>query len=120
MHEVGHNLNLEHSNEGTQEYGDQTCMMGYSYGITYGPKMCFNGAKSFGFGWYSSRTTAVSVFTSDTTPFTMQYTLIGIADYQHANNDARSLVVVKLETGSTDYSISFNRKIGVNAQARIW
>ena len=28
MHEVGHNLNLRHSNEGTEEYGDTTCIMG--------------------------------------------------------------------------------------------
>ena len=115
-HEIAHNLNLDHSGEGAEEYGDQTCIMGYTYSTTYLPKMCFNGAKSFNFGWYSSRTITVSVFTSDTAPFIEQYSLIGNADYQISNNDAGSLVVVKLESGSTDYYIYFNRKSGINAE----
>ena len=45
MHEVGHNLGLAHSGEGTNEYADNSGMMGYSYSQDEGPKMCFNGAK---------------------------------------------------------------------------
>ena len=32
VHEVGHNLSLQHSREGS-EYGDQSCMMGFSYNV---------------------------------------------------------------------------------------
>ncbi len=31
VHELGHNLNFGHSGEGSEEYADQTGMMGYSY-----------------------------------------------------------------------------------------
>jgi surface protein len=117
-HEIGHNLNLRHSGEGTAEYGDQSCIMGYTYSEPNFPKMCFNGAKSFNFGWYSSRTETLKIFTTNTSTFTMEYTLIGTADYQNPNNDASSLVVVKLETGSPDYYVYFNRKIGINSEVQ--
>jgi hypothetical protein len=51
MHEVGHNINLAHSGEGTAEYADQTGMMGYSYSEDEGPAMCFNNAKMWQLGW---------------------------------------------------------------------
>jgi surface protein len=92
--------------------------MGYSYYNPYTPKMCFNGAKSFNFGWYSSRTETLKIFTTNSLAFTKEYTLIGTADYQNPNNDASSLVVVKLETGSPDFYIYFNRKIGINSEVR--
>ena len=31
LHEIGHNINLAHSGEGTDQYGDQSGFMGYSY-----------------------------------------------------------------------------------------
>ena len=37
VHEVGHNLNFAHSNEGGATYEDQTGMMGYSYSQDEGP-----------------------------------------------------------------------------------
>jgi len=39
MHEIGHNLNFAHSGEGTEVYGDQSGMMGYSYSDDEGPVM---------------------------------------------------------------------------------
>jgi hypothetical protein len=47
IHEIGHNLGFHHSGEGSAEYADQSGMMGYSYSQDDGPKMCFNGAKSW-------------------------------------------------------------------------
>mmetsp|Transcript_16814 Transcript_16814/g.34632 ORF Transcript_16814/g.34632 Transcript_16814/m.34632 type:complete len:107 (+) Transcript_16814:1-321(+) len=42
MHEVGHNLGLQHSGEGSEEYGDASGFMGYS--ATHNPSMCYNAA----------------------------------------------------------------------------
>jgi hypothetical protein len=39
MHEIGHNLDFGHSNEGTEEYDDTSGMMGYSYNEDEGPAM---------------------------------------------------------------------------------
>ena len=84
--------------------------MGYSYASDDAPVMCFNGAKSYQTGWYSSKTTEVSAgdcFEQD---------LYGISDY---GNSASSHVLVKLNTGSsTDYYITFNRRAGINSQTQ--
>ena len=52
MHEIGHNLNLNHSSDSLDVYGDQSCLMGYSYSDDDSPAMCFNGHKSWELGWY--------------------------------------------------------------------
>ena len=39
IHEVGHNLNFAHSGEGSNEYADQSGMMGFSYSQDEGPVM---------------------------------------------------------------------------------
>ena len=41
VHELGHNLNLAHSGMGSDEYGDKSGMMGYSYEYDDLPYMCF-------------------------------------------------------------------------------
>ena len=89
MHEIGHNLGMQHSNENGQSYGDQTGLMGFrsvskdtgafkinagvgvsfvssllsasscSYAQVNGPLMCFNAFKHYKFGWYASQTVTV-------------------------------------------------------------
>jgi hypothetical protein len=121
MHEIGHNLNLGHSGLGTDKYGDQTCIMGYSYisdASTESPHMCFNGAKSFYLGWYASRTQTLDILSVSTfSPTTI--TLIGISDFK-ATTAGSVYVVVKLETGAIDYYISFNRMAGVNNETQAY
>jgi ssRNA-specific RNase YbeY (16S rRNA maturation enzyme) len=39
MHEIGHIIGYDHSNEGTEEYGDDTGIMGKSYYLDEGPAM---------------------------------------------------------------------------------
>lgn len=46
LHEIGHNLNLEHSNSLEREYGDTTCAMGNSYNY-----QCFNAPNSYKLQW---------------------------------------------------------------------
>ena len=110
MHEIGHNIGLAHSNEaGT--YKDQSGMMGYSYGSNNTPRMCFNGAKSWQLGWYSTRH---DVFTA---PGTMNYRLVGQADFLATT--ASDTVILKINSGTaTDYYVSFNRQTGNNSQTQ--
>jgi Gametolysin peptidase M11 len=49
-----------HSGKGNNEYGDQSGLMGYSYGQGNAPAMCFNGAKHAHLGWYDDRTAIVN------------------------------------------------------------
>jgi len=55
IHELGHNLGYHDSGLGTDQYGDQSDMMGYSYDRNERPLMCFNAAKSWYLNWYSIR-----------------------------------------------------------------
>eukprot|EP00536_Pseudo-nitzschia_multiseries_P016358 jgi/Psemu1/313075/fgenesh1_kg.1087_\ len=55
VHEVGHNLGLAHSGEGSETYGDQSGMMGFSYDVDDAPLMCFNPAKNYQLGWYKEQ-----------------------------------------------------------------
>ncbi len=103
--QLGHNLNYGHSNKnGT--YKDQTGMMGYSYSNDDGPIMCFNGAKSWQTGWYTSKSKVISpgeVFISK---------LYGIVDY---NNTALSFVLFKINDASaTDLYVTYNCQSGIN------
>ena len=110
MHEIGHNLGLAHANE-AGPYNDQSGMMGYSYSQDNGPLMCFNSAKSWQLGWYSSRHATYNFFTGAST-----YRLIGLADHQNVNAASSDRVLIKLNTGSsTDYYMSFNRQTGINS-----
>lgn len=86
LHEIGHNLNLAHSSEGSSTYGDQSGMMGYSYASDDGPIMCFNPGKSWNLGWYTDRHA-----TADPLSQTWTGTLVGVADY--ANSGRKYLFV---------------------------
>mmetsp|Transcript_17060 Transcript_17060/g.25378 ORF Transcript_17060/g.25378 Transcript_17060/m.25378 type:complete len:617 (-) Transcript_17060:192-2042(-) len=109
MHEIGHNLNLAHSGEGTLAYGDQTGMMGYSYSSDDGPEMCFNAPKNWQLGWYNDGQKVVTSGWSGN--------LYGIADY--GTIDSGSVVIAQIPAsvngGTDDWYVSFNRKAGINA-----
>lgn len=111
LHEVGHNLNLPHSGEGTDPYGDGSGVMGYTFNRD-DQNICYNAVKSWQLGWYSDRTTANNP-RSHNTPF-QTYLLNGVADYRSNPN---ALVVLQLDQPSLnqDYYIGYNRKTGINS-----
>ena len=83
-HEIGHNLNLAHSGEGSQEYGDETGAMGAGaalYDNSLGG-ICFNGAKSWQLGWTEDKHLEL---TPSENPITIK--LKGVVDYHTAAAD---------------------------------
>lgn len=107
IHELGHNLNMAHSNEaGT--YRDQSGMMGFSYSQDEGPVMCFNAAKNYQFGWFSNRHLDMSA--SGTRAYTGE--LRSILDDPDV---AGAPMIIKVDNGNNDYFIGFNRKAGFNS-----
>ncbi|KAL7449014.1 hypothetical protein ACHAWC_001121, partial [Mediolabrus comicus] len=110
MHEIGHNLNLAHSGEGTNQYGDQTAMMGYSYSQNDGPKMCFNAPKNWQLGWYpqGAHTVENNFFEGK---------ILGLVDYDYGNNLANGeIIMAKINDGNgVDWYVSFNRDTGINS-----
>eukprot|EP00814_Leptocylindrus_danicus_P019785 CAMPEP_0116024062 /NCGR_PEP_ID=MMETSP0321-20121206/12060_1 /TAXON_ID=163516 /ORGANISM="Leptocylindrus danicus var. danicus, Strain B650" /LENGTH=591 /DNA_ID=CAMNT_0003495655 /DNA_START=30 /DNA_END=1802 /DNA_ORIENTATION=+ len=110
MHEIGHNLNLAHSGVWSDEYGDRTGMMGYSYSSDDDPLMCFNAPKNWQLGWYSD---GQKVVTSG-----WRGKIYGIADYGGVDHNG-SVVLVQIPAsvhgGTDDWYVSFNRQTGINA-----
>jgi hypothetical protein len=106
MHEVGHNFYLQHSSEGSNSYGDQQGMMGYSYNQDDSPVMCFNAAKSSQLSWYNDKELTISSSWSGK--------VIGLANYDNASSEQN--VILKVENGDGDtLFVTYNRKSGVNS-----
>ncbi|KAG7353359.1 gametolysin peptidase M11 [Nitzschia inconspicua] len=113
VHEVGHNLGLPHSGRGGNEYGDQSGMMGLSYGLNDGPRMCFNPSNSWRLGWYSGQR---AVFNGSRDSIT--YSIVGVVDYDASDPSKR--VVVRVESGRpANFFIGFNRARGFNSETRM-
>ncbi len=111
MHEVGHNLGLMHSGDGSNEYGDTTGYMG-STPTDDDFNMCFNAAKNWQLGWYEDQSKSFNPLNANDPVTTV--VLNGVVDYGK-NPDA--FVTVRLEETDkdTDYYIGYNRKAGMNS-----
>ena len=83
-------------------------MMGYSYDSSDTPVMCFNPAKSWQLGWYSDRHTTI---TSSSGPSAIK--LASLDDY--GETTSAHTAVVKIEAGTTDYLLGFNKAEGMNS-----
>jgi hypothetical protein len=115
MHEIGHNLNLGHSSQGTEKYGDQSGMMGYSYRSSETPKMCFNAAKAWQLGWYEDK---AEVFTPGKSGWGYEQTFsIGsLVNYSTSNN--KVLIEIPQPNLRLNYYIGFNAANGFNSGVR--
>lgn len=113
MHEVGHNLGLAHSGEGTSQYGDRSGIMGASFEED-DTSFCFNNAKNWQLGWYTDRQISIN-------PLEIGYwsgELVGVVDY--ASSSPTQYVVLKIETSSLDYDyyVGYNKMSGFNSQTK--
>ena len=113
MHEIGHNIRFHHSNEGTTTYADQSGMMGYSYGSSDTPRMCFNAAKSWESNWFENNKVTFNVGSDSS----LTIGLKGIATVDAASTSQKALVKINSST-STDYYINFNHRTGYNDETQ--
>uniref|UniRef100_A0A7S4QF87 Peptidase M11 gametolysin domain-containing protein n=1 Tax=Ditylum brightwellii TaxID=49249 RepID=A0A7S4QF87_9STRA len=107
LHEVGHNLGLAHSGEGTAQYADQSGFMGYSYS-QFNQQMCFNNAKNWQLGWFSGEVASIG----------LNDNFIGNLKGQvnYGNGDTTSKVVVKVDDPNSQeaFYVGFNHGISHN------
>jgi Gametolysin peptidase M11 len=105
VHEFGHNLNLLHSSQGGNTYGDYTGYMGASWGNSDGPRKCFNGYKNYQLRWYEDRTLTLTDFT---TPRLIN--LATFADYDKTTTAHSVLLYV-----ADMFFLQYNRVKGINS-----
>jgi hypothetical protein len=123
VHEVGHNLGLAHSGEGSNTYGDQSGMMGFSYDVDDAPNMCFNPAKNYQLGWYIEQQKFLNPLTdilAKTGDYTnsREYILNGVNDFQFGKNGSQFKLItlrLKQQNSREDYYVGFNRRAGMNS-----
>lgn len=118
MHEVGHNLNLAHSNFEGEEYGDTQGMMGFSFRFDDTPIQCFNAAKSMQLGWYPEQSASIKL--GDMVGAPQSFVLNGVADYKPDGSNGDKLVTLRLEyqgfNDGKDYYVGYNRAVGINKE----
>jgi hypothetical protein len=105
MHELGHNLGLPHSGQGSEVYGDETGLMGYSYFSQTWPRKCFNGVKNWELNWYANNNVSIE-------PGTPQ--MVNLAPFVDYPKAAPTDAVV-LNLGDV-YYIQYNRKKDFNVE----
>jgi len=112
VHEVGHNLGVDHSQYNGNEYGDPTGTMGgggYCAENDEEGKQCFNAPKTYNFGWFSA-------YHEDITPTTTAYSgeLVPTDDVASGTITSSEDYIIKVSgTGETDLFISYNYATGI-------
>lgn len=81
--------------------------MGYSYDKSDGPQQCFNAAKMWQLGWFSSRTKQLGA--SGLRRYSGE-----IADMTDTDASGPPIVIKMNTPGSKDYFLNFNRATGFN------
>jgi len=115
IHEVGHNINLNHASDtiftpnNGSEYADQIGYMGFSYSDMHAPQMCFNAAKSYQLGWYTDKTYVCTP--EQCNP--CEVDVGGVVSYDDISVD---YVLMKIEnlSNDNDYYLTFNDASGFN------
>jgi len=115
MHEVGHNFGHLHSGKNSLGYADESCMMGAHLFANDAPRSCFNGAKSWFFGWYADRHIVVTP-----TSGSKNLKMLSIDDYLNGKaNSNDQYTIAKVDGGSTQQLyVMYNRKEGVNREVQ--
>lgn len=112
MHEIGHNLGLEHSSKGEHEYGDEVGIMGYGNKLDDGRK-CYNAVKSWQMGWYKEGHKVIDPYQE---PF--EGDIVGIANFDE-RGDKNVILRIVGHVDKNDYYVAFNRRAGMNIDSTV-
>lgn len=116
IHELAHNLGYLHSvtdefdTNPEAQYSDKSGLMGYSQYDDECPKICFNAAKSWFFGWYSSLHTHINPLK---VAGNRNLNLIGVNDFLNSESSSTHTTIVRIYGGEPLFMM-YNKKEGVN------
>ena len=108
MHEIGHNIGLLHSHDEVS-YGDGSCLMGSSPAKLDGPRICFNGAKSWQLNWYQEK--HLTLHAEDIAD--ESHNLASITDYDMSPENEYLIIKVTGTAVKFDFFVTFNRRKGI-------
>jgi Gametolysin peptidase M11 len=112
MHEIGHNLGLNHATWNGAEYGDRTGNMGQSSSTAGFPLFCYNAANHWSLNWFTdSRLDLVA----RAKPVTV--TIPAFVDYVETAAKTDMFVLVRVGTLYMQYNRAKDHNIGTKAMA---
>lgn len=126
LHEVGHNMGMDHAGE-ISMYDDKVGYMGFSYDKMDGPNMCFNPSNNYYLGWYEEQADWYDPYAFKSKGG-KQFVIVGVDDFNpeesfiNINHSKRheklvsKLVVLQLYQVDleSDFYIGYNRGTGIN------
>jgi len=107
IHEIGHNLGMDHANQGGEEYRDSTGYMGRSLAQENYPARCFNAYHHWFLGWHRAHSTAVNPITE-----AGKYKIIPFVDFEQAQDDEFTIIRVGSVYMQYNRKTKFNRDTG--------
>ncbi|CAJ1936136.1 unnamed protein product, partial [Cylindrotheca closterium] len=109
LRSVGCNYNIGIASDRAHTFGDKSGLMGFSYKYTDIPYMCFNAAKSWQLGWYTSKADSITPSSSSAT-----YSIkrAGIVEYDTTAN--KVLIQIRQTSSTTFYNINYNHATGLS------
>lgn len=115
MHELGHNIQLQHSSSGKDSefvYGDKTGYMGTSEGSSHYPLKCYNAAQFWQMNWYANhRISLLSRFYRRNEQWKGRLQVNAFADAEKLNQNGNHVVLVQIDTNTY---LLFNRAKSYN------
>jgi hypothetical protein len=115
MHELGHNIGLQHSGgiNPEQVYGDKTGYMGTSDGSSYFPHKCYNAAQHWQLNWYNQYHISLvgQLVASRSSKWSGRLQLNAFVDATKLDGNNNNFVLVQIDTNTY---LQFNRAKSYN------
>lgn len=111
MHELGHNLNLQHSGsvDNKEQYGDGTGYMGVSAGAMWTPRKCYNAAQHWQLGWYSEHRVSLVPYATQKSSWSGRLQVGAFVDSTKITTDSNNRTMPVLIQVDTNTYLQFNR-----------
>jgi Gametolysin peptidase M11 len=111
MHELGHNLNLEHSGgiDNKEVYGDGTGYMGVSAAATWTPRKCYNAAQHWQLGWYGKHRISLVPYATQKSSWSGRLQVGAFVDWTKISTGSSNRTIPVLVQVDTNTYLQFNR-----------
>jgi Gametolysin peptidase M11 len=116
MHELGHNLNLQHSGsiDNKEVYGDGTGYMGVSAGAMWTPRKCYNAAQHWQLGWYGEHRVSLVPYATQKSSWSGRLQVGAFVDWTKITTGSSNHTMPVLVQVDANTYLQFNRAKSYN------